>query len=446
MATGKRLTGSEKVRQLQTVLHAKAKEEPDRRFHALIDKVWREDFLAEAYRRVRRNGGSAGVDGENFADVESYGVERWLGELARDLRDGTYAPKPVQQVLIPKKQPGKFRRLGIPCIRDRVAQTSALLVLEPIFEADLQPEQYAYRPERSAHDAVRRVHSLLDTGHNEVVDLDLADFFGQIRHAPLMKSLARRVSDGRMLALIKAWLEMPVEEDDGQGGKRLTNRSRKQRKGMPQGSPISPLLSSLYMRRFILGWKVLGYARHFRAEIVNYADDVCVLGTGPAADMLVAVRWLMDGLKLPINERKTRCLRCPEEPLEFLGYRIGRNYRLMGEGAYLGTRPSKASVRAIRRKVSSLTARRYGQLPAEVVVEQLNRALLGWAHYFSLGQVSPAYRTVNWHTAERLRQWLCRKHKTRLRDYVRFPDKRLYREYGLLRLSRAALSLPRAKA
>ena len=299
---------------------------------------------------------------------------------------------------------------------------------------------------RSAHDAVRRVHSLLDTGHNEAVDLDLADFFGQIRHAPLMKSLARRVSDGRMLALIKAWLEMPVEEDDGQGGKRLTNRSRKQRKGMPQGSPISPLLSSLYMRRFILGWKVLGYARHFRAEIVNYADDVCVLGTGPAADMLVAVRWLMDGLKLPINERKTRCLRCPEEPLEFLGYRIGRNYRLMGEGAYLGTRPSKASVRAIRRKVSALTARRYGQLPAEVVVEQLNRALLGWAHYFSLGQVSPAYRTVNWHTAERLRQWLCRKHKTRLRDYVRFPDKRLYREYGLLRLSRAALSLPRAKA
>ena len=155
MTTGESLPGSEKVRKLQTVLHAKAKEEPGRRFHALIDKVWREDFLAEAWRRVRRNGGSAGVDGETFADIESYGVGRWLGELARDLKDGTNTPKPVRQVLIPKKQPGKFRPLGIPCIRDRVAQTSALLVLEPIFEADLQPEQYAYRPERSAHDAVR---------------------------------------------------------------------------------------------------------------------------------------------------------------------------------------------------------------------------------------------------------------------------------------------------
>ena len=271
--TGENLTGSEKVQRLQTVLHAKAKEEPDRRFHALIDKVWREDFLMEAWQQVRRNGGSAGVDGETFKNVESYGVDRWLGELARDLKDGTYAPKPVRQVLIPKKEPGKFRPLGIPCIRDRVAQTSAMLVLTPIFEADLQPEQYAYRPERSAHDAVRRVHSLLNTGHNEVVDCDLSNYFGEIPHAQLLKSLARRISDGRMLRLIKAWLEMPVEEDDGKGGKRRTNRARRERKGTPQGSPISPLVSNLYMRRFILGWKALGHARRFRAEIVNYADD-----------------------------------------------------------------------------------------------------------------------------------------------------------------------------
>ena len=243
MTTGENLAWSEKVRKLQTVLHAKTKEEPDRRFHALIDKVWREDFLAEAWRRVRRNGGSAGVDAETFADIESYGVGRWLGELARELKDGTYAPKPVRQVLIPKKQPGKLRPLGIPCIRDRVAQTSALLVLEPIFEADLQPEQYAYRPERSAHDAVKRVHSLLHRRRNEVVDCDLSNYFGEIPHVELLKSVARRVSDGRMLRLVKAWLEMPVEEDDGKGGKRRTNRSRREHKGTPQGSPISPLLS-----------------------------------------------------------------------------------------------------------------------------------------------------------------------------------------------------------
>ena len=242
MTTDEGLTGSESVRKLQTVLHDRAKEEPDRRFHALIDKVWREDFLAEAWRQVRRNGGTVGVDGESFARIESYGVGRWLGELARDLREGTYVPQAVRQVLIPKKQPGKFRPLGIPCIRDRVAQTSALLVLAPIFAADLQPEQYAYRPGRSANDAVKRVHGLLNRGFDEVVDGDLSNYFGEIPHAELLQSVARRVSDGRLLGLIKAWLEMPVEEDDGKGGKRRTNRARRERKGTPQGSPISPLL------------------------------------------------------------------------------------------------------------------------------------------------------------------------------------------------------------
>ncbi|MCY4381884.1 MAG: group II intron reverse transcriptase/maturase [Nitrospinae bacterium] len=446
MTTGESLSGSEKARKLQTVLHAKAKEEPGRRFHALIDKVWREDFLAEAWRRVRRNRGAAGMDGETFADIESYGVGRWLGELARELKDGVYAPKPVRQVLIPKKQPGKFRPLGIPCIRDRVAQTSALLVLEPIFEADLQPEQYAYRPERSAHDAVKHVWRLLHRGHNEVVDCDMSNYFGEIPHAELLKSFARRISDGRMLKLIKAWLEMPVEEDDGKGGKRRTNRARKERKGTPQGAPISPLASNLYMRRFILGWKVLGHARRFRSEIVVYADDLCVLGKAPAAEMLAAVERLMGGLKLTVNERKTRCLRCPEEAFEFLGYRIGRNYRYSGKGSYIGTRPSKASVQGICRKVSDMTAKGHGWLPPEVMVERLNRTITGWANYFSLGQVSPAYRAVEDHTARRLHRWLCLKHKVKTGRSVRFPVERLYDQYGLSHLSRTAMSLPSAKA
>ena len=251
MTTGYHLTGSKKVRKLQTMLHAKAKEEPERRFHALADKVWRMDFLQEAWVRVHRNGGSAGVDGERFADISARGVEAWLGELSRDLREGTYRPKPVRQVLIPKKQPGKFRPLGIPCIRDRVAQTSAMLVLEPIFEADLQPEQYGYRSKRSANDAVKRVHKLLNTGHNEVVDCDLSNYFGEIPHAELMTSIARRVSDGRMLGLIKAWLEMPVEEDDGEGGKRRTSRARRDRKGTPQGAPVT-----LFTQKVTFGLRV----------------------------------------------------------------------------------------------------------------------------------------------------------------------------------------------
>ncbi len=446
MTTGASLTGSVSVRKLQTVLHAKAKEEPGRRFHALVDKVWREDFLLAAWGMVRRNGGAAGVDGETVADVEAHGVERWVGELSRDLREGTYEPSPVRQVLIPKKQPGKFRPLGIPCLRDRVAQTSAMLVLSPIFEADLEPEQYGYRPGRSAKDAVRRIHRLLHTGRNEVIDADLSNYFGEIPHAELMKSVARRVSDGRMLGLIKAWLEMPVIEEDGDGGTRRTNRARKERKGTPQGAPISPLLSNIYMRRFILGWKALGHARRFGAEIVNYADDFCVLGKAPAAEMLAVVNRLMERLKLPVNVRKTRCLRCPEEPLEFLGYRIGWNYRPKDGSRYIGTRPSRASVQSICRRISEQTDYGYGWLEAEEVVGRLNRMMSGWANYFNLGQIGPAYRAVDRHAIGRLRRWFCRKHKVRSGGYVRFPDQRLWKHHGLTRLGLTTKYLPWAKA
>ena len=446
MTTGGSLRGSASVRKLQTVLHAKAKEEPGRRFHALVDKVWREDFLLEAWGMVRRNGGAAGVDGVTVADVEAHGVERWLGELSRELREGTYKPSPVRQVLIPKKQPGKFRPLGIPCLRDRVAQTSAMLVLMPIFEADLEPEQYGYRPGRSAKDAVRRVHRLLHRGRNEVIDADLSNYFGEIPHAELMKSIARRVSDGRMLGLVKAWLEMPVVEEDGEGGSRRTNRARKERKGTPQGAPISPLLSNIYMRRFILGWKAQGHARRFGAEIVNYADDFCVLGKAPAAEMLAVVNRLMDRLKLPVNAQKTRCLRCPEEPIEFLGYRIGWNYRPTDGSRYVGTRPSKASVQSICRRISEQTGQQYGYWSAEEVVARLNRMMSGWANYFDLGQVSPARKAVDTHATRRLRQWFTRKHKVRSGRHVRFSDERLWTSHGLARLGLKPRNLPRAKA
>ena len=225
METGGSLTAPDSVRKLQTALHAKARGSPDFRFYSLSDKVWRADVLEAAWQTVRRNGGAAGVDGETVQRIETQGVERWLGELARDLKEGSYRPGAVRQVLIPKKQAGKYRALGIPCVRDRVAQTAALVVLAPIFEADLEPEQYAYREGCSAQDAVKRVHRLLNRGHREVVDADLSNYFGEIPHAELMRSVARRVSDGRLLGWIKAWLEMPVEEDDGKGGKRRTNQA-----------------------------------------------------------------------------------------------------------------------------------------------------------------------------------------------------------------------------
>ena len=446
METGGSLTAPESVRKLQTALHAKAKESPDFRFYALSDKVWRADFLRAAWHVVRRNGGAAGVDGETVERIEERGLERWLGELARDLKEGTYRPNAVRQVLIAKKQAGKYRPLGIPCVRDRVAQTAALMVLTPIFEADLQPEQYAYRKGRSAQDAVRRVHHLLNRGHREVVDADLSNYFGEIPHAELMRSVARRVSDGRMLGWIKAWLEMAVEEDDGKGGRRRTNRARRERKGTPQGAPVSSLISNLYMRRFLLGWKVLGYARRFDAEIVNYADDLVVCGKAPAATMRGVVEAMMERLRVPINAAKTRSMRVPEEPLEFLGYRIGRNYRPTTGSAYIGTRPSRSSVVSVCRRISEMTHRRYGLLDSGVVVRRLNQVMGGWANYFQLGQVSPAYRAVDAHAIRRLRQWLCRKHKVRAGKYVRFSDERLWNDYGLTRLVPRTARFPWAKA
>ena len=313
------LTTPSSVQKLQTALHAKAKEAPDFRFYALYDKVYRRDVLAYAYERCKANGGAAGVDNQTFEDIEQYGAERWLDELAQELKSQTYQPQPVRRVYIPKPD-GKQRPLGIPTIRDRVAQTAAVLVLEPIFEADLPPEQYAYRADRSALDAVQHVHKLINTGHGQIVDADLSSYFDSVPHAELMRSVARRVVDGAMLHLIKMWLEAPVEETDERGNTHRSTRNRDVGRGTPQGAPISPLLSNLYMRRFVLGWKKLGHEERWKAYIVNYADDLVICCRVGANHALAAMRAMMSKLKLTVNENKTRVCYLPEEKFDFLGY------------------------------------------------------------------------------------------------------------------------------
>jgi len=438
------LTTPASVQKLQTALHAKAKESPNFRFYALYDKVYRKDVLAFAYECCKANGGAAGVDGQTFEDIEAYGTERWLDELAQELKSRTYRPLPVRRVYIPKPD-GKQRPLGVPAIRDRAAEMAAVLVLEPIFEADLQPEQYAYRRDRSALDAVRRVHKLINTGHGEIVDADLSSYFDTLPHCHLLKSVARRVVDGAMLHLIKMWLEAPVEETDERGNKHRSTRNRDEGRGTPQGSPISPLLSNLYMRRFVLGWKKLGYEKRLKAYIVNYADDLVICCREKAEEALATMRDMMTKLKLTVNEKKTRVCKLPEEKFDFLGYTFGRCYSTKTGRAYLGTTPSTKRVQRICASISEETGRNKTTLDAKVVVKKLNQMLNGWANYFCLGPVSKAYRAVDQHTRKRLRQWLCIKHKVRWPGKKRFPTASFYQVLGLVSLTEQTASLPWAK-
>lgn len=427
------LTPPEKVRKLQDALHSKAKNAPSYRFYALYDKLYRDDILLFAYDRCKANDGAAGLDQQDFADIEEYGLERWLGELASELRKGTYQPQPVRRVYIPKGD-GKQRPLGIPCIKDRVVQMAAVLILGPIFEADLQPEQHAYRPEHSALDAVRQVESLIRAGHTEIVDADLSGYFDSIPHAELMKSLSRRISDGRMLRLLKMWLEAPVDEIDSRGRHHRTTRNKDEGRGSPQGSPISPLLANIYMRRFVLGWKTAGHARELGAQIVNYADDFVICCRSRASEAMERMRAMMSRLKLTVNETKTRACRVPDETFNFLSYSFGRCYdRRTGE-SYLGAQPSKKAILKLCDRITTLTSRKQLLLPVEWQVNRLNRILRGWQHYFCHGTVSRAYRRVNHHAEGRLRRWLSAKHKERGPGYTRYPSQYLHQVLGLVEL------------
>ncbi len=350
------LTTPEKIRNLQKKLYLKAKQEPSFRFYQLWDKVWRTDILEHAYRLAKANGGAAGVDGARFEQIESEGRQEWLRSLQEELHAKTYRPQPVRRVKIPTPGGGE-RPLGIPTIRDRVAQTAVKLVIEPIFEADLDPEAYGYRPKRSALDAIRRVHQLLLQGYTDVVDADLSKYFDTIPHAELLQCVARRIADRQVLTVIKRWLKTPVEERDENGKRRMTGGKRS-RCGTPQGGVISPLLANLYMNRFLKYWRRMGKGSEFRAVIVNYADDFVILSRGCAAEALEFTARTMERIGLTLNQEKTKLVKANQERFDFLGYTFGPHCFNKDGHWYLGASPSRKSVARWRRKVRAILCKR----------------------------------------------------------------------------------------
>lgn len=420
-----------KIRMLQRKLYQKAKEAPSYRFYLLYDKMYREDILAHAYALVKSNQGAPGVDGQTFWGIETLGLEGWLSGIRNDLRAKTYQPQAVRRVMIPKPGGGE-RPLGIPTIRDRVVQTAAKLLLEPIFEADFDPNAYGYRPKRSAQDAIQKVHELLQAGNTDVVDADLSKYFDTIPHRELIQCVARRIVDRDMLHLIKMWLKVPVEERDGNGKPRVSG-GKNSTCGTPQGGVISPLLANLYMNRFLKYWRITGRGEVFQAQIVNYADDFVILSRRCATEALNWTRSVMPRIGLTLNEAKTSIKQARTERFDFLGYTFGpHRFRKTGR-VYIGESPSKKSVARLRQKVGDMLVP--GNVaPWPEVRDRLNATLRGWSTYFSQGDCYPAYRAVNHYVYQSVRVFLRRRHKVPSLGTARYSDRVVFGKLGVLRL------------
>ena len=432
------LVTPEKIRSLQRKLYVKAKAEPEFRFYVVYDKIYRADILLHAYRLARANAGAPGVDGMTFDKIEARGLEAWLASLREDLVAKTYRPDPVRRVMIPKASGDGERPLGIATIRDRVVQTATKIVLEPIFEADFEDTAYGYRPRRGALAAVKEVHRHLIRGNTDVVDADLSRYFDTIPHSDLLKSVARRVVDRHVLRLIKMWLRSPVEERDADGTRRMSG-GKGNKVGTPQGAVVSPLLANIYMNRFLKHFRQSGAANAFRAHVVAYADDLVILSRGRAAEALTWMRDAMAKLGLTLNEAKTSLKDARKERFDFLGYSFGPHWFKKNGKWYLGASPSKKSMQRFKTKVGDRL------VPANVapwddVRDELNSMLLGWSHYFSYGALAGAYRHVDWHVYQRVRDFLARRHKVQGRGTNRFSCDVVYGELGLIRLER----LPRS--
>lgn len=434
------LTTPDTIRTLQRKLYAKAKQEPAYRFYALYDKISRAAVLAYAWRLARANRGSPGADGMSFEAIErGIGVDTFLRELAQDLKDHTYRAQPVRRVMIPKAD-GRLRSLGIPTIRDRVAQMAVKLIIEPIFEADFCANSYGFRPNRSAHDAVDDIANTLWAGYTQVIDADLSNYFDSIPHAKLMAVLAERIVDGGILHLIKLWLKAPVIGEDDNGVKRGVGGGNTNSKGTPQGGVISPLLANCYLHLLDRSWQRQHLKGTLQAHSVRYADDFVVLCRGGVEEPLNVVRRVLERLGLSLNEAKTQIVDATQASFDFLGFSIRMSRGRRTGNPYPHVRPSDKSLMKIKTKLTALTRRELTPMALEKMVEQVNRSLKGWVNYFHYRNSNQVMEKVKTHAEHRMRQHLMKRHKVKDRGIGegRFPSVDLYRRYGLTKIPTAA--------
>jgi RNA-directed DNA polymerase len=432
MAGATRIENPDKVRSLQITLYRKAKAEPKYRFWSLYGELLRRDVLDTALKTQTRNDGTAGVDGERLAAINADPAtrEQWLDRLREELKTKTYRPSPVRRVMIAKGGGGE-RPLGIPTVKDRVVQAALGLILMPIFEADFHPRSYGFRPKRRAHQAIAEIQKAVQQGYVEIIDADLSKYFDTIPHRELMRMVARRVSDGSVLKLVKSWLRAPVVDEDKDGTKRvLPNRC-----GTPQGGVISPLLSNLYLNPLDHGVNDQTFGQ---ARMVRYADDfVIACRPGSGGGMLVRLKKWLPAKGLTLNEVKTRTVNIHAEGINFLGFNLTWRKSFRGQG-YLHAEPSQKSRRSLREKLEEILNHWTHSRAIQAVVGDVNRVLRGWAAYFHYGNSVTVMNRMNHHSQTRFRRWLWRKHGCRRALWKHYDPAQFQTRYGLYELPTTA--------